>query len=75
MVSVTDAIENYEDRLESPQFSPVRWLEGVKKDDSAPEYLMPSQRRYNQLKNVHHSRLVVRIGDLGGGKRQIHSHV
>ncbi|RDK45516.1 serine protein kinase [Aspergillus phoenicis ATCC 13157] len=66
MVSVTDAIGNSEDLLEPPQLSPVRWLEGVTKDGSAPEYLMPSQRRYNQLKNVHHSRLVVKIGDLGG---------
>ncbi|KAI2852127.1 hypothetical protein CBS147321_2583 [Aspergillus niger] len=66
MVSVTDAMGNSEDLLEPPQLSPVRWLEGVTKDGSAPEYLMPSQRRYNQLKNVHHSRLVVKIGDLGG---------
>lgn len=74
LVAVTDSINDTEAFLEPPQFSPVRWLEGVTKDGSAPEYLMPSQRRYNQLKEVQHFSLVVKIGDLGGGNRQIHSY-
>ncbi|OJJ70243.1 hypothetical protein ASPBRDRAFT_76780 [Aspergillus brasiliensis CBS 101740] len=68
MVSVTDSINDIDDLLESPQFSPVRWLEGVTRDDSAPQYLMPSQRRYNSLKDVPYSRLVVKIGGLGGAQ-------
>ncbi|ODH46455.1 hypothetical protein GX48_07474, partial [Paracoccidioides brasiliensis] len=31
--------------LQPPEFSPVRWLEGMKVNDSAPKYLMTSQRR------------------------------
>ncbi|BCS14328.1 serine protein kinase [Aspergillus luchuensis] len=68
LVAVTDSINDTEAFLEPPQFSPVRWLEGVTKDGSAPEYLMPSQRRYNQLKEVQHFSLVVKIGDLGGAQ-------
>ncbi|GLB20416.1 hypothetical protein AtubIFM61612_010349 [Aspergillus tubingensis] len=68
LVAVTDSINDTKAFLEPPQFSPVRWLEGVTKDDSAPQYLMPSQRRHNQLKNVQHSNLVVKIGDLGGAQ-------
>ncbi|PYH63742.1 serine protein kinase [Aspergillus vadensis CBS 113365] len=68
LVAVTDSMNDTKAFLEPPQFSPVRWLEGVTKDDSAPQYLMPSQRRYNQLKNVQHSSLVVKIGDLGGAQ-------
>ncbi|GKZ31930.1 hypothetical protein AbraIFM66950_000910 [Aspergillus brasiliensis] len=52
--------------LQPPEFSPVKWLEGASVDDSAPEYLMPSQRRRDQLSDAHYSTLEVRIGDLGG---------
>lgn len=53
--------------LNSPEFSPVRWLEGMKEDDSAPEYLMASQRPRGQLDNADFSTLLVKVGDLGGG--------
>lgn len=55
--------------LDPPEFSPVRWLEGVQADDSAPEYLIPSQRRRGQLDGADPHTLFVKIGDLGGGKR------
>lgn len=56
-------------RLDPPELSPVRWLEGVKADDCAPEYLIPSQRRRGQLDGADSCTLLVRIGDLGGDKR------
>lgn len=56
-------------RLDPPELSPVRWLEGVKADDCAPEYLIPSQRRRGQLDGADPCTLLVRIGDLGGDKR------
>ena len=52
--------------LQPPQFSPVKWLEGMEVDDSAPEYLMVSQRPRGHLDEADFSTLVVRIGDLGG---------
>ncbi|KAL1867615.1 hypothetical protein Plec18167_008615 [Paecilomyces lecythidis] len=52
--------------LDPPEFSPVRWLEGVQADDSAPEYLIPSQRRRGQLDGADPHTLFVKIGDLGG---------
>lgn len=33
-----------DDFLQPPEFSSVRWLEGVERDNSAPQYLMASQR-------------------------------
>lgn len=50
-----------------PEFSPVTWLPGVEVDDSAPQYLMPSQRPRGMLDDVHSSKLTVKIGDMGGG--------
>ncbi|PWY63312.1 serine protein kinase [Aspergillus eucalypticola CBS 122712] len=54
--------------LQPPEFSPVKWLEGVTEDESAPKYLMPTQRRRGQLSKAHFSTLEVRIGDLGGAQ-------
>lgn len=54
--------------LQTPEFSPVKWLEGVTVDDSAPKYLIPSQRRRGQLSDADFSTLEVKIEDLGGGK-------
>ncbi|PYH73801.1 serine protein kinase [Aspergillus vadensis CBS 113365] len=54
--------------LQPPEFNPVKWLEGVTVDDSAPEYLVPSQRRRGQLSDAHFSTLEVRIGDFGGAQ-------
>jgi serine/threonine-protein kinase SRPK3 len=50
-----------------PKFSPVRWLEGVEVDDSAPRYLMATQRFQGILGDADYSKLLVKIGDLGGG--------
>lgn len=36
-------------------------------DDSAPEYLMVSQRRWGHLDHTDFSEFLVEIGDLGGG--------
>jgi serine/threonine-protein kinase SRPK3 len=57
-----------EELVQPPEFSPVKWLEGVTEDDSAPKYLVPTQRRRGQLDSRHFSTIEVRIGDLGGGK-------
>lgn len=66
LVSVTGGISDGK-FMQPPELAPVKWLNGVKQDDSAPEYLVPSQRRRGQLDNVPLA-LVVKIGDLGGGK-------
>lgn len=57
--------------LQPPEFSSVKWLKGVTVDDSAPKYLIPSQRRRGQLNDANFSTLEVRIGDLGGGKKRM----
>ncbi|KAL4922941.1 serine protein kinase [Aspergillus undulatus] len=62
--TIVDA--NSEMILEPPEFSPVKWLEGTIPDDSAPEYLMPTQRRRGELDRTEYSKLSVKIGDLGG---------
>lgn len=54
--------------LQPPEFSPVQWLQGTTADDSAPEYLIASQRRRGQLDDAELDSLNVVIGDLGGGK-------
>ncbi|CAG8285764.1 unnamed protein product [Penicillium nalgiovense] len=51
--------------LMPPEYSPVRWLPGIKTDQSAPEYLMVSQRPRGLLDDADISTLVVKIGDLG----------
>lgn len=56
-----------ESSLQPSEFSPVKWLEGIKVDDSAPEYLLVSQRRRGYLDDADFSTLMVKIGDLGGG--------
>ena len=53
--------------IENPEFSPVNWLPGVQVDNSAPQYLMSSQRPRGMLDDTMFSKLVVEIGDLGGG--------
>ncbi|OKL55726.1 hypothetical protein UA08_09090 [Talaromyces atroroseus] len=55
-----------DDFLQPPEFSPVTWLGGVEKDDSAPRYLMASQRIRGTLDNADLSTLLVKIGDVGG---------
>ncbi|OJI81370.1 hypothetical protein ASPTUDRAFT_32781 [Aspergillus tubingensis CBS 134.48] len=57
--------------LQTPEFSPVKWLEGVTVDDSAPKYLIPSQRRRGQLSDADFSTLEVKIGDLGGASLRL----
>lgn len=66
MFSIVGAVHG-ETFLQPPEFSPVRWLEGVKIDDSAPEYLMTTQRRRGELEDADHTTILVKIGDLGGG--------
>ncbi|QKX58581.1 uncharacterized protein TRUGW13939_05706 [Talaromyces rugulosus] len=56
-----------DDFLQPPKFSPVRWLEGVEVDDSVPRYLMATQRLRGSLDDADYSKLLVKIGDLGGG--------
>lgn len=60
-------IASIQDLLQPPESSPVQWLDGVTPDNSAPEYLMPTQRRRGQLDKTDLSTVEVRIGDLGGG--------
>lgn len=50
-----------------PEFSSVNWLPGVEVDNSAPRYLVGSQRPRGVLDNAHFSTLTVKIGDLDGG--------
>jgi serine/threonine-protein kinase SRPK3 len=54
--------------LEPPEFSLVTWLDEMTMDESAPKYLIPSQRRRGQLDEADCSELVGKIGDLGGGR-------
>lgn len=54
--------------LQRPKFCPVRWLEGAQPDNSAPEYLVTSQRPQGQLDDVDASIIIIKIGDMGGGK-------
>ncbi|KAE8327707.1 kinase-like domain-containing protein [Aspergillus sergii] len=63
---LSDEVVDLETLLEPPEPSPVRWLEGVKADNSVPEYLFASQRRRGLLDGIETSKLVVKIGDLGG---------
>jgi serine/threonine-protein kinase SRPK3 len=58
----------HRESLVPPEFSPVRWLPGITADSSAPRYLMTSQRPRGMLDDASFSSLVVKIGDLGGGK-------
>lgn len=67
MVSTVEAAHS-ETLLEPPEFSPVRWLEGRAVDDSAPKHLIATQRRRGQLDGADFSDLLVKIGDLGGGR-------
>lgn len=66
MFSVSGAAAHNEMNLNTLEFSPVRWLEGIEMDGSAPEYLMLSQRYRRELDNTDFSTLEVKIGDLGG---------
>ncbi|KAJ5121243.1 uncharacterized protein N7515_009204 [Penicillium bovifimosum] len=54
------------DMFKEPEFSPVKWLPGVEIDNSAPQYLMCSQRPYGMLASASSSTLLVKIGDMGG---------
>ena len=53
--------------MTEPEFSPVSWLPGVEVDNSAPRYLISSQRPRGMLDNAAFSTLIVKIGDMGGG--------
>lgn len=54
-------------KLLDPERSPVLWLPGVVADNSAPQYLLTSQRPRGMLDDVDYSTLIVKIGDIGGG--------
>lgn len=60
--------------LQPPEYSPVEWLEGVEVNDTAPRYLMTSQRLRGALGNVDFSTLLVKIGDMGGGNVAFRLH-
>jgi serine/threonine-protein kinase SRPK3 len=70
MFSVVGAVSS-EIYLQPPEFSPVRWLKGTRVDNSAPKYLMASQRCRESLDDADFSTLLVKIGDMGGGN--VHS--
>ena len=53
--------------LQQAEYIPVKWLEGIKVDNTAPRYLMTSQRLRGALDDVDFSTLLVKIGDMGGG--------
>ena len=53
--------------LQQPEYIPVKWLEGIIVDNTAPRYLMTSQRIRGSLDDVDFSTLLVKIGDMGGG--------
>ncbi|PKX99621.1 serine protein kinase [Aspergillus novofumigatus IBT 16806] len=59
-------LANSETHLQPPEFSPVRWLEGTVVDDSAPKYLLPTQRPRGHLDEADFSEFEVKIRDLGG---------
>ncbi|KAL2397852.1 hypothetical protein ABEF93_005655 [Exophiala dermatitidis] len=61
---------DFEIQLQNPEFCPVKWLEGTVPDESAPKYLLPSQRFRGALDKMKISSLVVKIGDLGGAISQ-----
>ncbi|KAL1998500.1 hypothetical protein VTN02DRAFT_6055 [Thermoascus thermophilus] len=71
MLSVTGTT-NIEDFLQPPEFSPVKWLEGTMEDDSAPRYLMPTQRRRGLLDNAHFSTLELNGFDSATSNPQHH---
>lgn len=50
-----------------PDSSPVNWLPGIEADNSAPRYLMTSQRPRGILDDTAVSKLTVKLGDMGGG--------
>ncbi|EGC49112.1 conserved hypothetical protein [Histoplasma capsulatum var. duboisii H88] len=52
--------------LPPPEFSSVRCLEGMSRDNSTPEYLIRLQRFRGFLDDADFCTLLVRIGDLGG---------
>lgn len=58
--------------LQPPEYTPVEWLEGTEINDSAPRYLIASQRVRRALNNEDSSTLLVKIGDMGGGNVAIH---
>lgn len=57
----------YDVSLKPPEYSPGAWLEGVEIDDTAPRYLLTSQRLRGALGDVDFSILRVKIGDMGRG--------
>jgi serine/threonine-protein kinase SRPK3 len=60
--------------LQPPECSPVEWLEGIEVDDTAPRYLMTSQRLRGALGDVDFSTLLVKIDDMGGGNVAFRLH-
>ncbi|OGM50898.1 hypothetical protein ABOM_000697 [Aspergillus bombycis] len=55
-----------EEMLIEPELAYVHWRPGVEVDNSAPRYLVTSQRPDGMLDNTAFSELTVRVGDLGG---------
>lgn len=53
--------------LTEPEISYVHWRPGVEADNSAPRYLVSSQRPRGMLDDAAFSALTVKIGDMGGG--------
>jgi serine/threonine-protein kinase SRPK3 len=45
--------------LDSSELSPVEWLDETAVDDSAPKYLVPTQRRRGQFNSTEFSGLLV----------------
>ena len=66
MFTIDSAISS-EMPLQQPEYIPVKWLEGIKVDNTARRYLMTSQRLRGVLDDVDFSTLLVKIGDMGGG--------
>lgn len=54
--------------LQEPEKSKVIWLEGIERDNPAPDYLLVSQRPWGLLSDITHSELILKLGDLGGGE-------
>ncbi|KAJ5392128.1 hypothetical protein N7509_007618 [Penicillium cosmopolitanum] len=52
--------------LTEPELSYIQWLPGIESDNSAPRYLVTSQRPRGMLDDVAFSALTVKIGDMGG---------
>lgn len=64
---LTAGVRQY-DELMRPALNPAVLLEGVERDDNAPKYLVSPQQRRVRLDSMKTSNILVKIGDLAGGK-------